>query len=109
MGRALRVIQIDDSSACAQLASTALRRAAEDALRESEARKTAMFDGALDAIVAIDPDGRIAELNPAAEAMFGRDQAGLAGQPIAGLIPPLADPSGGAGRRGNRVEVTARR
>lgn len=43
------------------------RLRAEPALAESEARKSGMLDAALDAIVAIDHEGRITEFNPAAE------------------------------------------
>jgi PAS domain S-box-containing protein len=62
-------------------------RAAEQALQESEARKTAIFDGALDAILAIDHDARIVDLNPAAESMFGQSRAQLSGRPITHLVP----------------------
>src|SRR5262245_4656480 len=47
------------------------RRRAEEALRESEARKCAILGSALDAIMDLDNDGRVTELNPAAERMFG--------------------------------------
>ena len=40
------------------------RKRAEDALRASEARKSAMIEGALDAIVTIDARGRILEFTP---------------------------------------------
>ncbi|PYJ82757.1 MAG: hypothetical protein DME22_17480, partial [Verrucomicrobia bacterium] len=47
------------------------RKRAEDALRESEARKSAILETALDAILSIDHEGRIHEWNPAAEKIFG--------------------------------------
>ncbi len=55
----------------------ARRQAAQtaDALRESEARKSAVLEVALDCIIAIDRDGRITEFNPAAEKTFGYAQA----------------------------------
>jgi PAS domain S-box-containing protein len=62
-------------------------RIAEQALHESEARKTAMFDGALDAILAIDHDARIVDLNPAAESMFRQTRAQLSGRPITHIVP----------------------
>src|SRR5689334_9827140 len=44
---------------------------ASEALRVSDARKTALFDVALDGIVCVDPDGKVIEWNPAAEQIFG--------------------------------------
>lgn len=46
------------------------QKQAEEVLRESEARKAAILDAAPVAIVAIDHQGRITELNQAAEQMF---------------------------------------
>jgi PAS domain-containing protein len=43
------------------------RLRAERSLTESEARKAAMLEAALDAVVAIDEEGRISDFNPAAE------------------------------------------
>jgi two-component system, sensor histidine kinase and response regulator len=40
-------------------------------LRRSEARKRALLHAALDGILLVDADGRIVEMNPAAEGMFG--------------------------------------
>jgi PAS domain-containing protein len=42
-----------------------------EALRISEARKTAFFQSALDCIISIDHEGRVIEFNPAAERTFG--------------------------------------
>jgi two-component system, cell cycle sensor histidine kinase and response regulator CckA len=65
------------------------RLAAEAALTDSEARKSALLDAALDAIVAIDQDGRITEWNPAAERMFGWPRSEALDRPIAEtIIPP---------------------
>ncbi len=47
------------------------QRQAARHLAESEARKTAMLDTALDCIVTCDHDGKIIEFNPAAERTFG--------------------------------------
>ena len=61
----------------------------ELALRESEARKTAVLEVALDCIITIDEAGRIVEFNPAAEKTFGHTAAEALGQPIADtIIPP---------------------
>ncbi|MEL7186350.1 MAG: MASE1 domain-containing protein [Pseudomonadota bacterium] len=47
------------------------RHRAERALAESQDRKAAIVDTSLDGIVTIRSDGSIAELNPAAQAIFG--------------------------------------
>jgi PAS domain S-box-containing protein len=60
------------------------------ALRESEARKGAMFDSALDGIISIDSQGRIIEFNPAAEQIFGYNRAQALGQNMAELIVPAS-------------------
>jgi len=60
------------------------------ALRESEARKGAMFDSALDGIISIDSHGRIIEFNPAAEQIFGYNRAQALGQNMAELIVPAS-------------------
>ncbi len=64
------------------------RKQAERDLRESEARKGAILDGALDAIITVTHDGRIAEFNPAAERLFGYSRAEAQGQAVATLIVP---------------------
>jgi PAS domain S-box-containing protein len=65
-----------------------MRKAAETALRESEARQQAILNSALDGIVIVDEKGHVLQFNPAAEAMFGRRQADAAGQPMHELIVP---------------------
>ncbi|HXG08263.1 MAG TPA: PAS domain S-box protein [Gemmataceae bacterium] len=60
----------------------------EQAIRASEARKAAILESALDAIVTIDQKGNIVEFNPAAEKMFGYDRAAVLGRPMADLIIP---------------------
>src|SRR5207248_1775809 len=55
----------------AQIGQFIERTRAEDALLESEARKGAILEAALDCIVTIDHDGKITEFNPAAEKTFG--------------------------------------
>lgn len=64
------------------------RKRSEEVLRQSEARKAAVVETALDAIVAIDHDGRIIEWNPAAEKMFGYSRALATGRDVAELIVP---------------------
>ncbi|MGH7845642.1 MAG: PAS domain S-box protein [Candidatus Binatia bacterium] len=65
------------------------RKEIEHALRESEARKTAILQSALDCIVTIDHDGAVLDFNPAAERTFGYSSAQAARKELAGLIIPL--------------------
>jgi PAS domain S-box-containing protein len=93
----------------------------EQSLRNSEARKSAMLETALDAIVTIDHEGRIVEFNPAAEAMFGYRSQEVVGQTMAELVipPTLRWPHQQAFRRyldsgdhtilRKRIELMARR
>ena len=97
------------------------RRRAEEAMRESEARKGAILETALDCIITIDQEGRITEFNPAAEQIFGYCRAEAMGREIAELIiPPSLRESHRRGLRhylatgegpvlGRRIEITARR
>lgn len=64
------------------------RMEAEAAVAESEARKTAILQSALDAIITLSEDGTIVELNPAAEQMFGIAREQAVGRELAGLIIP---------------------
>ena len=66
------------------------RQQAEAAQRESQARKSAMLDSALDSIVTIDHDGRVFEWNPAAERTFGYRRAEVIGRELAEIIIPPA-------------------
>ena len=52
-------------------------RRAEAAVHESEARKRAMLDAALDAVITIDAGGRIVEVNAAVQDVFGHAPAAL--------------------------------
>ena len=73
-----------------QIGQCVRRLRAAEALRESEARKGAMLEAALDAIVSIDAGGRIIEFNPAAEAMFGYPREQVLGAQMVELIVPPA-------------------
>ncbi len=65
------------------------QRAAEEQLRASEARKSAIVESALDSIVGMDSEGRIVEFNPAAERTFGHARAAVVGASLADvLVPP---------------------
>jgi PAS domain S-box-containing protein len=71
---------------------------AVEALRRSEARKAAILDSALDAIISFDHRGAIVEFNPAAEKMFRLRREDGIGRSLAALVvlPDLArsGPSG---------------
>ncbi len=58
--------------------------------RESEARKSAILESALDCVVAMDHRGRIVEFNPAAERTFGYTRSEVAGRELASIIIPEA-------------------
>jgi PAS domain S-box-containing protein len=102
-------------------AEMAERRRAEAALRDSEARMTAIVETALDPIVSMDDAGRIVEFNPAAERVFGYRRAEVLGREMAEVIipPQLRDQhrsglgrylAGGEGRvLDQRLELTAMR
>ena len=64
------------------------RRTAEEARKQSEARKHAILETSLDAIVIMDQDGRVVEFNPAAEATFGYERTEVIGRFLAELIIP---------------------
>ena len=97
------------------------RKQAEEALRQSEARKGAILETALDAIITMDHQGRITEFNPAAEKTFGRRREDVLGQKMTGLlIPPALRERHGRGLErylktsephllGKRIEITAQR
>ncbi len=82
--------------------------------RESEARKRAMLEAALDAVITIDHTGRIVEVNAATGAVFGHPPDMLVGRELAEvLIPPSLRASHRAGLThgtgkliGRRVETT---
>lgn len=63
-------------------------RMAALALRQSEARKSAVLEAALDCIITADVEGRIVEFNPAAERTFGYTRADVLGRLIAETIVP---------------------
>lgn len=64
------------------------RQSTEAELIASEARKSAVLESALEAIITMDAEGRIVELNSAAAEMFGHDRADAVGRELAELIIP---------------------
>ncbi|QDT15017.1 PAS domain S-box protein [Alienimonas californiensis] len=66
------------------------REHAAAALRASEARKSAILDAALDAVISIDHEGKVVEFNPAAERICGYRREEALGRELAELIVPPA-------------------
>ena len=64
------------------------RKRAEQELRHSEARKSAILDSALDCIVTIDHEGRITEFNRSAEQTFGHRRDHVVGKRLSDVIIP---------------------
>src|SRR6185295_3805265 len=64
------------------------QKKAEIALRESEARKSAVVSSALDGIITFDEIGIITDFNPAAEGIFGHVRTAVVGKPMADVIVP---------------------
>ena len=79
-------------------------RQAEDAVRESEARKAAILEAAVDAIITLDRAGRIIEWNPAAERIFGLARAEAVGEEMARLLLPAPGQSPTAASRSATCE-----
>jgi PAS domain S-box-containing protein len=63
-------------------------RASRAALEASEARKGAILDAAIDAIITIDHTGRVLDFNPAAVSTFGHARDHAVGKRLADLIIP---------------------
>ena len=64
------------------------RKRSEAELRESEIRKAAILETALDCVITIDHESRVTEFNPAAERTFGYRRAEVLGQSLPELIIP---------------------
>lgn len=63
------------------------RKQVMDSLAESEARKRAIMQAALDCIITIDHEGRIVELNSAAEKIFAFSRSKFIGENVIDVIP----------------------
>ncbi|HET6549192.1 MAG TPA: PAS domain S-box protein, partial [Solirubrobacter sp.] len=72
----------------AQISQFVERCRAQHAVRESEARKTAILNAAFDCIVTMDHAGRVVEINRAAERTFGYRAEQMIGRELAELIVP---------------------
>jgi PAS domain S-box-containing protein len=64
------------------------RKRAEEALRESEARKRAILESSMDCIITMDHEGLVVDWNPAAEKTFGYSQKEIIGKRMAEIIIP---------------------
>ena len=95
------------------------QKRAQEKLRGSEARKTAILESALDCILTIDQEGCITEFNPAAEYTFGYHRDEVLGMPLSNVVIPLSLrekhrqgfarylATGEAQMLGKRIETTA--
>ena len=64
------------------------RKRAADDLQVEEARKTAILETSLDAIITMNHLGRVIEFNPAAERIFGISAAAIRGRELSETIMP---------------------
>jgi PAS domain S-box-containing protein len=71
----------------AAIRDISVRRAAERHLAQMESRYRGLLEAAPDAMVVVDPDGRIVLLNVQAEKQFGYSRDELLGQQVKSLIP----------------------
>ncbi len=97
------------------------RKQAEAQLQQSDARKAAILETALDCVITIDQHSRILEFNPAAERTFGYSRKEAIGAQLPELVIPPRDREGhrrglahylatGEGPvLGRRIEVSAMR
>jgi diguanylate cyclase (GGDEF)-like protein/PAS domain S-box-containing protein len=100
-----------------EMAETLQRRQAEmdsanAELRRSEARKSAILEGALDCVIGMDQAGLVVEFNPAAEKTFGYTRAEARGRAVDELIIPprlRADPATALGSAVARGQAEALR
>lgn len=98
-----------------------VRIRAEQVLRESEARKAAILDTALDCIITMNHEGKILDFNAAAEHTFGYVKSDVIGKDMADhIVPPALREahrrglrnylaSGRAALLNRRIELTALR
>jgi PAS domain S-box-containing protein len=66
------------------------QRRTEREVRQSEARKSAILESALDCVITMNHEGSVVEFNPAAEKTFGYRREQVVGQQLADLIIPLS-------------------
>jgi PAS domain S-box-containing protein len=59
-----------------------------DRIRDSEARKSAILEASLDAVITVDDQGQVIEFNSAAETIFGLRRADVLGRVLLGRVVP---------------------
>jgi PAS domain S-box-containing protein len=85
---------LDDAAVAAVVVNyrdVTLRRRAEDSVREAAHQFRAVFDGALDAMVIADDEGRYVEVNAAACGLYGLSRSALLGHWIGDFAAPGLD------------------
>ncbi len=82
------LVRVQELAAQRSEEDAARLRASERGLRESEARKGAILESAIDAIITMDHEGRIVEWNSAAERIFGWSRTEAIGRRLSNLIVP---------------------
>ncbi len=82
--------RLEDGGVVMVVLDVSARKRAEAELAAREARYRTILEGAADAIVIVDATGRILEVNPGAERLFGRSLQSLVGDSVHSLHPPEA-------------------
>lgn len=75
-------------SVCVQIGQFLERKLGAEQMVQSEARKAAILEASLDAVITIDEEGGVVELNSAAELLFGCRRSDALGSPFLVLIIP---------------------
>jgi len=78
----------DNLKWCGTFTDIEFEKQTKEALHRSAALKRAIMDASSEAIVTLDLDGRVLELNPAAERAFGWSRSKVIGQALAGTLLP---------------------
>ena len=83
------------------------RKRGEEEIKHQKKYFQALFEGAPEAVVSLDPQNRVIDINPAFEKMFGYTLEDVKGKDIDDFILPKRREQEGRGftRRGNRGEV----
>ncbi|MGI9113027.1 MAG: hybrid sensor histidine kinase/response regulator [Gaiellaceae bacterium] len=74
--------------AASLVAAAIQRRSSETTLREQEQKLRAVFETSVDAVVIMDDERRLLDVNPGACTLFGRDKDDLVGRTIDDFFPP---------------------